>query len=451
LSNNLKRRDFFKLGLAGTGGIFLKNAPAVFDNTEADSDKRPWWIREVDKPVLYIDESSYSRFDSSLNVFGSFRRYVGEERARKLRTIQRERSKQYFQENKPGYSLRDRSLADASWTVSRAGGINRGLRSWTRIRIRTPEEREVEKYNASPEDAARTIKAAARFFGASTTGITKLDKRHIHSHDMGRAILFENVDQPYEKEDRSLVLPEKCTYAIAVTLQMSLDMIQSSPTAIGSAASALGYSRLELLTASLAEFIRGLGYVAIPSVNDVGSSVAIAIDAGLGELGRTNRLITPEFGPCVRLGKVITDLPMEVDKPIEFGVVDFCRRCKKCAELCPSGALSLEDEPSFEIKGPWNNPGHKAWFEDSPKCFAYWQESVSGCSICIGVCPYSKKDKTVIHEMIKATSSVTPVLDNFFTKMDTLFGYGQFRDPDEWWRITDFPEYGIDTTQGKEG
>jgi len=449
LKNNLKRRDFFKAGIAGTGGVLLGKSSSlpVFDL--GLEKKKKWWINEVEKPSLYIDDKTYKRFDSSLNVFGSFRKYVGDERAQELRKIEEERSKQYLRENRSGYSLRERALADASWTVSRTGGMNRGLRSWNRIRIRTPEEREVEKYNASPDETAQTVKAAARYFGASTAGITKLDRRHINASEMGRSIVFEDTDEPYEKEDRSLVIPEKCDHVIALTLQMSLDMIQSSPTSIGSAASALGYSRLEFLVGSLAEFIRGLGYTAIPSVNDLGSSVAIAVDAGLGELGRTNRLITPEFGPCVRLGKVLTDLPMECDKPIEFGVVDFCRKCKKCAELCPSGTLSMEDEPSFEIRGPWNNPGHKAWFEDSPKCLSYWMESVSGCSICIGVCPYSKKDKTVIHEMIKATSSVTPVLDKFFTELDTMFGYGRFRDPAEWWILNDFPEYGIDTTQGK--
>jgi len=71
------------------------------------------------------------------------------------------------------------------------------------------------------------------------------------------------------------------------------------------AGASLGYSRAESLIGALAEFIRAPGYVAIPSVNDLGSSIAFAVDAGPGELGRSNRLVTPDFGPNVRLAKVI--------------------------------------------------------------------------------------------------------------------------------------------------
>jgi len=353
----------------------------------------------------------------------------------------------YYKENRPGYRLEDRALADASWVISRLGGLNRGTRSWDRKFIRTPEERGTDKYKGTPEEAARLIKAAARYFGAATTGIAVLDRRHINSEERGKKIVFEKVDGPYGNEDK-LVIPDKCQYAIAGSILMPIDNIQCSPTAISSAGSAMGYSRAEFLVAGLAEFVRGLGYTAIPSVNDLGSSVAIALDAGLGELGRTNRLISPEYGAMVRLAKVLTDLPLATDKPIDFGLQEFCKVCKRCAEACPSGCLSFKDEPDFEVLGPWNNPGHQAWFEDAPKCLAYWRESTSGCSICIAVCPWSKKEKTMIHEMIKATSAKMPFLDGFFTSMDETFGYGRQKGADKWWKLN-LPEYGIDTTQEK--
>ena len=296
-------------------------------------------------------------------------------------------------------------------------------------------------------DTKETHKAAARYFGAAITGITILDRRHINAVEGGKQIVFEAVDGPYGTDEKN-VIPDKCRYAIAMAVQMSLYNIQCSPTAISSAGSSMGYSRCEFLVAGLAEFIRGLGYVAIPSVNDLGSSVAIAYDAGVGEMARTNRLITPEYGPTVRLCKVITDLPLATDKPVDFGLLEFCKVCKRCAEACPSGCLSFDDEPSFKVKGEWNNPGHRAWFEDAPQCLAYWQESTSGCSICIAVCPWAKKDKTLIHEIVKASSAKIPVLDSLFTHMDRAFGYGQQKSVDMWWHL-DLPEYGIDTTQGK--
>lgn len=447
----MNRRDFFKYGLGGVGVAVGEGFASDLDKSSSSPVRKihdhPWWVKSIDKPKLAIDDKLYSRFDPRKNVFGSFVKYYGMDNLRKLRQRSREKTRKYYQEKRPGYRLEDRALADAAWVISRLGGINRGTRSWNRKFVSTPEQRGVEKYRESPEEAAHLAKAAARYFGAAKVGISILDRRHIYSEERGKKIVFEPVDEPYS-DDKKLVIPDKCRYAIALSVQMSLDNIQCSPTAISSAGSSMGYSRCEFLVAGLAEFIRGLGYVAIPSVNDLGSSVAVAVDAGLGELGRTNRLITPEFGPCVRLAKVLTDLPMVTDKPIDFGLLEFCKVCKRCAEACPSKCLSFDDEPSFEVKGEWNNPGHQAWFEKSPNCLAYWQESTSGCSTCIAVCPWSKKDKTMIHEMVKASSAKIPVLDGFFTSMDEAFGYERQKSAERWWQLN-LPEYGIDTTQGK--
>jgi len=447
----MNRRDFFMIGLGGlgaaAGGVLAPGGRSCVSSKDGKANGHPWWVKTVDKPKLAIDDNVYSRFDSRKNVFGSFVRYYGIENLKKLRIRSRKKMMAYFREKHPGYRLEDRALADAAWVISRLGGLNRGTRSWTRQFISTPESRGVERYKGSPEEAAHLIKTAARYFGAASTGITLLDRRHIHSRERGKEIVFELVDEPYENEEK-LVIPDRCKYAIAMSLQMSLDNIQCSPTAISSAGSAMGYSRCEFLVAGLAEFIRGLGYVAIPSVNDLGSSVAIAVDAGLGELARTNRLITPQYGPPVRLAKVITDLPLATDEPVDFGLLELCKVCKRCAEACPSQALSFDDEPSFKTKGEWNNPGHQAWFENSPNCLAYWRESTSGCSICIAVCPWSKKDKTFVHEIVKASSAKIPAQDGLLTQMDKAFGYGRQKSADRWWHLG-LPEYGIDTTQGK--
>lgn len=151
----------------------------------------------------------------------------------------------------------------------------------------------------------------------------------------------------------------------------------------------------------------------------------------------------------VRVSKVVTDLPLEPTKPIDAGIQEFCKTCKLCAEACPSDALSFEDEPSWEVKGDWNAPGHKAWFEDAPACLEYWRTGPgTNCGICFSVCPYTKKDETFVHTLVKATASRTSAFNGFFTQMDEAFGYGEGRDPEEWWAL-DLPEYGIDTQRGR--
>jgi reductive dehalogenase len=314
-----------------------------------------------------------------------------------------------------------------------------GLLSWTRTSARTPAEPGAQRYTASPEEMASTVKAAARLYGARLVGIAPINEAYVNlqvpprdEKEKDKDIVFEDVDVP-EVSDTRFVIPRKMKWVVAIAIPMDLDLLSRAPTALGDAASALGYSHSAFVVSSLAVFIRGLGYEAIPSVNDTAQSIPFALDAGIGELSRLNKLVTPEFGPAVRLCKVFTDLPMAYDKPVDFGLVEFCKTCKKCAEACPSRALSFDDEPSFKTKGPWNNPGHKAWFEDSYKCFQYWQKSGSACGVCLVSCPYTKGNEAWIHEGMKAAASIAPAADGVFRIMDNAFGYGKQHDPEQWW------------------
>ncbi|MBK8836991.1 MAG: hypothetical protein IPO29_19920 [Anaerolineae bacterium] len=160
--------------------------------------------------------------------------------------------------------------------------------------------------------------------------------------------------------------------------------------------------------ASVQEFLRGLGYQGLgeSSINALGAP-AFGVLTGLGEMSRLNRMISPEFGPMVRVFKLLMDLPVAVDKPIDAGIMAFCKACKKCAEACPSQSLSFDTEPTWKVRGPWNNPGHKAYFEDSVSCMTYWREKATKLWHLLR-CPFAKKDKAWIHEMVKVGMSVAP-------------------------------------------
>jgi reductive dehalogenase len=194
-------------------------------------------------------------------------------------------------------------------------------------------------------------------------------------------------------------VPDWVKTVIAMAIEMDPLGLGTSPTMIAGHANGLGYSKMAFLVSSLAEFIRELGYQAISSGNDTGLSIPIAISAGLGQLGRNGLLISKELGPRVRLCKVYTNLPLLTDEPVDFGVTDYCRKCRKCAEACEVDAISFEQEPSFKTVSPSNNVGIYRWAVNHDKCYEYWVENGMECSTCITVCPFNlrtggKKDIT---------------------------------------------------------
>jgi reductive dehalogenase len=202
------------------------------------------------------------------------------------------------------------------------------------------------------------------------------------------------------------------------------------------------------------EFLRSLGYMSIGEAtnNALGITPAFGVMAGLGELSRYNRLLTPEYGPMVRAFKVLTDLPVAPSKPIDAGLFQFCHTCKKCADHCPSKALSFADEPTWEVQGGWNNPGHKAFFENSAKCRSYWYEVGTNCGICFAVCPFASKNVATYNRMRNYLAGTTGALNSTLVNIDDLlytpfveFGKPQ-KDPELWW-TQNLPDYGIDTVQ----
>lgn len=239
-----------------------------------------------------------------------------------------------------------------------------------------------------PEKLTELVKYAAKLYGSDLTGIAKLDKRWVYSEELFKPFVFEDVEQPVETDDK-FIIPNTFDKAVVMAVAMNEEFIESSPGALAGAATYMGYSRMGILAISLAEFIRSLGYGAIPCMNDTALSIPLAIDAGLGELGRNGLLITPEYGPCVRLCKVLTNMPLLVDKPLKFGITDFCRQCLICARECPSGSISAGQE-TFEAVCENNNPGVKKWPVEADKCLRFWQANGTPCANCVAVCPFTR-------------------------------------------------------------
>lgn len=223
---------------------------------------------------------------------------------------------------------------------------------------------------------AKRIKEVARFYGANLVGICKINPNWVYSH------YFELVTGKYGK----LEIPYQ--YAIVMGIEMDWKNINRSPKPEASAATALAYSRMSELSASVAKYIRELGYPAVPCGNDTAQSIPLAIDAGLGELGRNGLLLTPEYGPRQRICKVLTSLPLEIDQPIDFGLQRYCETCFACAKSCPVDAIRKEDRTT-ELTSISNRPGILRWPVNVANCYLFWQKNGVDCANCIASCPWA--------------------------------------------------------------
>ncbi len=68
--------------------------------------------------------------------------------------------------------------------------------------------------------------------------------------------------------------------------------------------------------------------------------------AGLGWIGRNNLLVNKKFGSCFRLVSILTDLPVDTDKPLK----QDCGECRRCIKVCPAGAIKENPSEFDHIK-----------------------------------------------------------------------------------------------------
>jgi len=289
------------------------------------------------------------------------------------------------------------------------------------------------------EQASRAVKHAALFYGASLAGIAELNPLWLYSDhfspmpsDRSRAIPVLTDGDRLEQTEEARYIPKSMNRVIALVFEEDFYAIANSPGRLASAACGSGYSRMAFTASTLAEFIRGLGYRAIPAGNGVGLSIPMAIDAGLGQLGRLGFLITPKYGPRVRIAKVITDMPLVPDAPIDFGVTEFCESCLLCAEDCPSESIS-HGPRTWEGQSLSNNPGTLKWYVKPEGCYDF---NGFSCSNCKRVCPFTKPNNSWLHRMIRKIieGRINPV-NKLMVNLDQASGYGQQLPGKEFWAM----------------
>jgi len=382
--------------------------------------------REFDD--IYPVNENYTRFDNKDTAFGRAAR-AGQPGYGDI-----ERKAERIKNKLPGFSLVDYAFSGAALTAAQAshsgrGQQNSGFYSWTPLGV-TKVPPGIEKWSGTAKTTSTIVKKAGKYYGATDIGFTILDKRWVYDKGYdGKPIVFEDVEKPYVTDEKA-VIPESCKYVVAITVPMEVDEMMYAPAALNPTSS-MGYSRMPIVAGSLAEFIRGLGYNAIPMGNDTAISVPIAIQAGLGHVGRHGRLITWEDGPMVRIAKIFTDLPLEQSPIADEGIIQFCDDCEKCAKLCPSQSIPYGPR-TYEGHSEANNEGVLKWYCNADTCLEYWREVGSGCSICFRVCNFTK-EKGPSHDAVKWFIKNAPFLNRFFVWSDELLGYGKMKDPRDYW------------------
>ena len=283
-----------------------------------------------------------------------------------------------------GFGQRDYALRNATWHVT---NVIRDLRRKSDDRkegffdtFTAHEEGWPEPYAfESPRAASENLRRAADSMGAGLIGVCEYDERWIYS-----ARYSEQT-----RQSRPVDIPEDLPRVIVVGEPMDIELTATVPSALSGSATGMGYTHDTVILLTLTQYIRNLGYRAVASMNDSALAIPLAVQAGLGEVGRHSLLITEEYGPRLRLGKIFTDMPLVIDEPKRFGVQEFCDICRRCSSACPPKAIP-DGEPSREAWSISNLKGVLKWTTWAEKCFKFWAGQNSDCSICIRVCPYNR-------------------------------------------------------------
>ena len=221
-----------------------------------------------------------------------------------------------------------------------------------------------------PEGFLIDVERYAKSLGVSSVGYAQVPERWIFQ---GKAILHLN--------------------AIVLTMEMDKIRIDTAPSVAGEQAVIEIYRDLGIAGNRIATYLRKHGYSADAAHPLMGPALYPPLTqmAGLGWLGVSGLIITPEHGPRVRLAAVLTNienLPFSTCNDYAW-VDDFCAGCGICVRQCPAEAIYPE---------PVHYENGQITCVDNDRCFPYFSDYY-GCSVCIKVCPFNNTN----YEKIKAS------------------------------------------------
>jgi ferredoxin len=275
---------------------------------------------------------------------------------------------------------------------------------------------------ADPAANARALKSLAHHLGADMAGICEVPHYAWYSHG--------SDGNPIETRHK---------YAVVMLIDQEFDTMEggSGDDWISGTQSMRAYLRGAEIAGVMTDMLRQLGFPSRSQTN-VDSDVLqlpLMLWAGLGELSRIGELVlNPFVGPRLKTVVLTTDMPLEVDKPIDFGLQYFCNNCWKCARECPCDAISWGNKVMFN--------GYEMWKPDAERCARYRLTNAKGsaCGRCMKTCPLNKvvnSDGALLERLASWCGIharwLKPALVPVAVRLDDWLGKGKRNPVKKWW------------------
>jgi len=190
----------------------------------------------------------------------------------------------------------------------------------------------------------------------------------------------------FTKLPRELIFRDKLVlfpYVLIFMMEMNKKRINTAPNVPAGKEAMRIYAKLGRAVNDIADWLRneGIRCQSNHPLRGLTLTPPLGGKSGMGWQGRQGLLVTPEFGPRLRLAPIyIENKSFEFTDSLEHKwIEEYCKMCNKCVSECPVGAI-------WEKKKVL---GKRSTCIDIEKCFPYFSETL-GCSVCIKVCPFSE-------------------------------------------------------------
>lgn len=251
------------------------------------------------------------------------------------------------------------------------------------------------------------VKEFAKSLGADLVGIAPSDSKYLNEN----------------KANIESILPG-CKSLVVIAKRLNDDAISSKNIKIAQYDTLCTYQELDFIMYKVTLYLKDKGHKAVsipPNMpidfspekrgmyGEVNQKCA-ATAAGLGTIGINRLFLSPEFGPFLRMGSILTDVELKPDEPLKERV---CTKCMECVNKCPAKAVgedgSLDLGKCMRVSLQYGLPGVTRFGmsairlkEDelkahlgSPILWELWQNLLIGnfnnCFECINACPIGKK------------------------------------------------------------